>query len=594
MHVTGRYARSDVSDEVRARVVEDAGGNPLFAEQLVAYAQEGGEVDAVPPSAEALIAARLDLLQPAERAVLQRAAVIGRLFSRTLWRISLRPRICLSASSSRDSRRKVSSTDGATASASTTSSCATWPTPRCPRPSDRSCTSVWPTGSTSAARPDELVGHHLEQAHRLRAELGRLDGRARRLAAAAGGRLGAAGIEAWKRGDAPAAVNLLGRATGLLPESDSYRLELCCELSLALLTAGELRRANETLAAAAQAAADAGDRRLELRARLELAYQRLYSDHGRADELLDAAARALPVFDAVEDHRSLGRAWLTLSFVHGLMHCRHAAAIEAAECAMDFYRLSGWPVSACLASLSAAAQNGAMPTREAARRCRQLLAQADLRGEANVLPSLAELEAMRGRLAEARRLVARARMIYDQLGQQGLAQINCAPIEGRIEMLAGDADAAERALRASCEALERMGSLSYLATRAAELGDAVYGLGHYDEAERLSHRAEELGATDDILTQILWRSLRARVLARQGRIVEAEELIGEATQLADDTDALNLRAKVLLDRAEVLQLAGRSSEAGAGVELSIQLFEQKGNVVAAKRARRMLLELAPT
>ena len=139
-----------------------------------------------------------------------------------------------------------------------------------------------------------------------------------------------------------------------------------------------------------------------------------------------------------------------------------------------------------------------------------------------------------------------------------------------------------------------MGSLSYLATRAAELGDAVYGLGHYDEAERLSHRAEELGATDDVLTQVLWRSLRARVLARQGRLVEAEELIGEATQLAEDTDALNLRAKVLLDRAEVLQLAGRSSEAGAGVEVSIELFEQKGNVVAAKRARRMLLELAPT
>ena len=584
----------DVSDEVRARVVEDAGGNPLFAEQLVAYAQEGGEVDAVPPSVEALIAARLDLLEPAERAVLQRAAVIGRLFSRGAVE-DLSPPQDLPvgeflpglAEKGLVHRRR----DGFRFHHVLVRDVAYASLPKAERSELHERLADWLDERSEA---DELVGHHLEQAYRLRAELGRLDGRARRLAAAAGGRLGAAGIEAWKRGDAPAAVNLLGRATGLLPEGDSYRLELCCELSLALLTAGELRRANETLAAAAQAAADAGDRRLELRARLELAYQRLFSDEGRAAELLDAAARALPVFDAVEDYRSLGRAWLTLSFVHGLMHCRHAAAIEAAECAMDFYRLSGWPVSACLASLSAAAQNGAMPTREAARRCRQLLAQADLRGEANVLPSLAELEAMRGRLAEARRLVARARMIYDQLGQQGLAQINCAPIEGRIELLAGDGDAAERALRASCEALERMGSLSYLATRAAELGDAVYGLGHYDEAERLSHRAEELSATDDVLTQVLWRSLRARVLARQGRIVEAEELIGEATQLADDTDALNLRAKVLLDRAEVLQFAGRSSEAGAGVELSIQLFEQKGNVVAAKRARRMLLELAPT
>ena len=73
----------EVSDEVRARVVDGAGGNPLFAEQLVAFAEEGGAVDVVPSSAEALIAARLDRLEPAELAVLQRAAVVGRLFSRS-------------------------------------------------------------------------------------------------------------------------------------------------------------------------------------------------------------------------------------------------------------------------------------------------------------------------------------------------------------------------------------------------------------------------------------------------------------------------------------------------------------------------------
>jgi hypothetical protein len=121
--------------------------------------------------------------------------------------------------------------------------------------------------------------------------------------------LGAAGIAAWKRGDAPATVNLLGRATALLPVGDSVRLELCCELGLALRTAGELPRAEETLVAAIETAASAGDRRLDLRARLELAYVRLFSDpEGRADELLDVAAQALPVFEAVEDDRSLGRA----------------------------------------------------------------------------------------------------------------------------------------------------------------------------------------------------------------------------------------------------------------------------------------------
>jgi DNA-binding SARP family transcriptional activator/tetratricopeptide (TPR) repeat protein len=584
----------DVPEEVRARVVENAGGNPLFAEQLVAYAQEGGAVDAVPPSAEALIAARLDLLDPTELAVLQRAAVVGRLFSRSAVEDLSPPSElaaigdCLLGLAEKNLVRRRR--DGLRFHHVLVRDVAYGSLPKAERAVLHERLADWLDERDAA---DELVGYHLEQAHRQRAELGRLDGRARRLAADAGGRLGAAGIEAWKRGDAPAAVNLLGRATGLLPERGSFRLELCCELGLALLTAGELRRANETLAAAAEAAVDAGDRRLELRARLELAYLRLFTDEGRTDELIDAATQALPIFDGVEDDRSLGRAWLTLSFVHGLMHCRHAAATEAAERAMDCHHRSGWPVSACLAYLSAAAQNGVMPAQEAIRRCRQLLAQADLGGEANVLPSLAELEAMRGHLAEARQLVARARTIYDQLGQQALAETNCAPIEGRIELLAGDADASERALRASYEALERMGGVSYVATRAAELGDALCGLGRYDEAERLSLRAEALGATDDVLTQLLWRSLRARVLARHGRLVEAEMLIGEAARLAEETDALNLRAKVLLDRAEVLQLAGRSNEAGEAVEQAIQLFELKGNVVAANHARVLLLELAP-
>ena len=212
---------------------------------------------------------------------------------------------------------------------------------------------------------------------------------------------------------------------------------------------------------------------------------------------------------------------------------------------------------ACLAFLASATQNGPTPARQAIRVCRRLLAKADLGGEANVLPSLAELEAMRGRFAEARRLVARARAAYGQLGQYALAETNCGPIEGRIELLAGDPVAAEQSFRASCEALERIGGLSYLSTRAAELGDVLYGLERYDEAERFAHRSQELGAPDDVLTQILWRSVRARVLARNGELREAEELSLEAIELVEGTDSLNRHAKVLLDRAEVLRLGGR-------------------------------------
>jgi tetratricopeptide (TPR) repeat protein len=272
------------------------------------------------------------------------------------------------------------------------------------------------------------------------------------------------------------------------------------------------------------------------------------------------------------------------------MHCRHVSAAEAAERALEHHRRSGWPISSCLALLAASAENGPMPVPTAVRLCRRLLARADLPTEASVLPPLGELEAMRGRFAEARRLVARARTIYEQLGQHALAEINCAPIEGRIELLAGNGDAAARTFRASCDALERMGGVSYLATRAAELGDALCELEQYDEAEHLSRRAEDLGSTDDALTQVLWRSLRARVEARGGRLVEAEALSLEAQQLADETDGLNCRAKVLLDRAEVLRLGGKRNEAVEAVTRAIDLFERKGNAVGARRAQALLAE----
>ena len=62
---------------------------------------------------------------------------------------------------------------------------------------------------------DEFVGYHLEQAYRLRSELGESDRRTEHLADDAGRRLGDAGVRAMKRGDVPAAIGLLRRATSI-------------------------------------------------------------------------------------------------------------------------------------------------------------------------------------------------------------------------------------------------------------------------------------------------------------------------------------------------------------------------------------------
>ena len=65
------------------RIREAAEGNPLFVEEMVALVQESGDGDVtVPPTIQALLAARLDQLDPAERGVLERGSVEGRVFHR--------------------------------------------------------------------------------------------------------------------------------------------------------------------------------------------------------------------------------------------------------------------------------------------------------------------------------------------------------------------------------------------------------------------------------------------------------------------------------------------------------------------------------
>ena len=59
-------------------------------------------------------------------------------------------------------------------------------------------------------------------------------------------------------------------------------------------------------------------------------------------------------------------------------------------------------------------------------------------------------------------------------------------------------------------------------------------------------------------------------------------------ELADDTDALNRRATVRSDMGEVLQIAGHAAMMQSAFERSIELFEEKGNVLSAARVRALM------
>ena len=72
-----------LDDGLRERIREAAEGNPLFVEEMVALAKESGDGEVtVPPTIQALLAARLDQLDASERSVLERGSVEGRVFHR--------------------------------------------------------------------------------------------------------------------------------------------------------------------------------------------------------------------------------------------------------------------------------------------------------------------------------------------------------------------------------------------------------------------------------------------------------------------------------------------------------------------------------
>jgi tetratricopeptide (TPR) repeat protein len=233
---------------------------------------------------------------------------------------------------------------------------------------------------------------------------------------------------------------------------------------------------------------------------------------------------------------------------------------------------------------------GPTPAPQAAERCRRLLDEvsADPLHEAILAAFLANLESMRGRWTEAEQLVARSRRAMDEHGEK-LWRL---AIEiASVRLRAGDPAGAERELRPAYEALERMGEKTHFSTLTELLANAVYMQGGYEEAGALTRECEEAARPNDIHAQIRWRAIRAKVMARKGNFESADDLAREAVAFAAESDFLNDHADALVDHAEVLRLAGRRAEASSVVESAVALYEQKGNVASAARARAVLDEL---
>jgi class 3 adenylate cyclase/tetratricopeptide (TPR) repeat protein len=591
---------TDVPQEARRRIEMAAAGNPLFLEQMLAMLAEDGHGNGdvpVPPTVQALLAARIDELPPDERAVVEPAAVVGQEF----WReavVALCPDVPVSASLQRLVRkdligkarssfvdedafrfRHILIRDAAYAGI-----------PKSRRADLHERFADWLEEATPEF--EEIVGYHLEQAFHQLGELGPMGDRQRVLGRRASERLGAAGLRAWQRGDATASTSLLERALAVLPEGEPRPLRLVVALGVALETVGRLADAVTLLTAAAADAAAAGQRADEMRFRVESALIRFA--HSESTEGLEALVEeALEVFTAAHDDAGLAAAW-HLSSYPAWTGLRWQEMVVSMERALEHGRRAGDHARAERSAnwLMMAYAWGPIPAEEGKARLEDLIRPFEPGGtlEASGLMFLGWFEAMAGDFERARALYREG---IERISEGGawLRRAGRTVIGGDIELFAGDPAAAEAELRTGVEIFERAGEKGILSTVAFNLAEAVYRQGRYDEAGKFARRSAELANPDDISSQTGSRRVLAKVLAQRGELEEAERLSVEAVALIDATDALFEQAITLVDRAEVLRLAGRKREAAEALDEAIRLYEAKGVVPGVAEARRLRAEL---
>ena len=357
----------------------------------------------------------------------------------------------------------------------------------------------------------EIVGYHAEQAFRLRTELGLRDERTRELGSRAADLLTSAGRRAASRDDIPAAIALLERADALLPEQSPLRGAIRHSLGRGLWEIGENERAIQVLETAIEDASRAGDVRSEWMARLDRAAFRLVL--GLGDELRDVATEAIDVLSTTGDDAGLALAWRRLAFADR-RDGRYGASVEPSERALAHARAASdaYEETRAVDSLCTGLLYGPASAADAAARCRDLLASAEGRPvlRANVLASLAELEAMLGHFDSARDAYARSRSIYEELGlRMPLAGLTTIGVE--LELLADAPEAGEAEARRGMDVLRGTGLEVELAPLLAE---ALLRQGRDDDAF-----AALDGIADEERRGIPWKvrlhTAQARLLARR-------------------------------------------------------------------------------
>jgi hypothetical protein len=616
--VDNLLGRADIPATARARILEAAEGNPLFVEEMLGMLIDDGLLRfedgawravedlahvTVPPTIQLLLAARLDRLDAEERAVIERGAVEGKVFHAgavtTLTPEGLRPQVptrLLALARKeliRPDRAEFAGQDAFRFRHLLIRDAAYRAMPKEQRADMHQRFAEWLEGAAGErlAEYEEILGYHLEQAYRYRAELGPPDDAMKDLGRSAAARLISSAERTRERGDFAVAERLL---TGAAEISDgTIRARSLFELSQTQFEKNDFRASAETARQAIDAAEVGGDPALAQRAALVLSECLGQLDPTHTLERTRASAEeGLRRLQDLGDDAGIVQATIILSrmaFYHG----RCTRSLEITDELLE--RASELPYSArrtIALDRVVCGYFGPAPVDEAMRIHERALAIVSdsviaqaLLGEVH-----AALLAMQGMEEEFRAEQDRVDRLMDEIGLPELLS-NTYQGRGEAEQWLGHFDRAEEQFRKGVEQWDALGETGFNSTITALLASVLCDLERFEEAQANVDRSRELSADDDFASQAAWRMAQARVLSHRGEHDEALRLADEAIAINEMTDYLTWQAESDEVRGMVLTAAGRPAEAREAYDRALERFERKGVVPAVERVRARIAGL---
>ena len=581
-----------LAPEERARVIRTSEGNPLFLEEMVMLVDEGVGAD-VPPTIQALLAARLERLTAAERGLLERGAVEGQVFHVSAVR-ALAGQDCgetLDAALAGLVRKDLLRPHPPNVPGQTAfrfrhlliRDAAYSRLPKAARVDLHERYARWlESVGDDFAEVHELAGWHLEQVAHNERDLGRAVRAS--IAERAAEHLYAAGRRAGDRSDVAAARNLLERALSLAPEGDALSVQISAALAERLIEAGDLARADELLSLAEQQSDEFG---LASLSRLEWLF---YSRPGDATTTIESIqARMLEQLASAGDERGLAKAhWLAFCVQWAASQATLAAeqarlAAEHARRGGDiglWSRALGWYVATLIYG----------PADAAAIADELDLIEQDQPGPylaACVGLGRAEVERLQGRLDEAQRLAQGALDRFRALGMDSMAAA-CEQSCASIQLCRGDLPAARASLLRSETILARFEERAMRSTTQAMLARVHARLESIDAARAALELAEELSAPEDVANFAITHGVRARLALADGDGEAAERWARSAVDRALETDFLQLQAETRLELARVLSERGLAGQAQSEARAALALFEAKGDCRGREAAATLM------